>query len=121
MLFRSADLRRIVNNFGREATLRTKAVGSYDPSTGDISGTTNTDYTIKTYLYEYRLDEIDGRSIVAGDRRAVIHSLDTGGSTIPEPEVDDEIRGLGDTVSIVSVSKIYSGDTLVCYIAQVRE
>lgn len=121
MFFRGSDLRRIVDQFGRNVTLRVKTTGTYSPDTGSLSGGTTTDYTVKTYIYDYRLDEIDGQSIVAGDRRAVLHTLDTGGSAIPEPEVDDELIGAGDTVSIVSASKIYSGDDVICYLLQVRE
>lgn len=121
MLFRATDLNRIVQAYGRDLTLRSKSTGTYDPSTGGLTGGSNTDYTVKIYLFDYRLDEIDGTEVVAGDRRAVILSTDTSGDAIPEPEVNDEIRGAGDTVSIVRTSKIYSGTDVICYLSQVRE
>jgi len=51
----------------------------------------------------------------------VFPSVDTSGVTLPEPDADDIVVGVGDKVKIVSVSKIYSADTLTCYICQVRE
>jgi len=40
---------------------------------------------------------------------------------LPEPDVGDEISGDGDKVSIVSVQKLMSANTTLCYICQVRE
>jgi len=117
----SADLRYLVNQFGQELTLGVKSFGSYDVSTGTVTGTTEATYTVKGYFYDYRLGEIDGTNILYGDRRLVLTLLDTSGNTIPEPEVNDEVSGQGDKVSIVRCSKIMSGESPVCYLCQVRE
>lgn len=121
MIFNSRDLRYLVETHGKTTTLTTKSLGTYDPTTGSVSGGTTATYSVKTYFYNYRLQDIDGQQIVLGDRRAVINLTDTSNVAIPEPEVGDEISGQGDKVSIVSVSKIVSGGTVVCYLAQVRE
>ncbi len=46
---------------------------------------------------------------------------DTSGVAIPEPDNEDQILSVGDTVVIKSVQKIYNADTLVCYICEVKE
>jgi len=117
----SNSLLTLVNRFGRAATLQKNSYAAYDPSTGSVGTNTSTNYTVKAYFAEYEISEINNDSVVMGDRKAVFPSVDTSGVTLPEPDADDIVVGVGDKVKIVSVSKIYSADTLVCYICQVRE
>jgi hypothetical protein len=120
MPFKPVDFRFLLDQHGQDVTLRYVTKGTYSPSTGGLTGGSTTDKTVKAYFYNYMLEEINGQSVQMGDRRVVLHTLDTSGDPISEPSVDDLILGQGDTVSIVSVQKIFS-DVLVCYILQVRE
>jgi len=117
----SMAMQTLVDQFGREVTLRKPNYGSYDPSTGTVASTTNTDYTVKAYMAEYSLSEVNNDSIFMGDRKALLPARDTSNTTIPEPDAEDQIIGFGDTVKVVSVQSIYHADTLACYICQVRE
>ncbi len=117
----SMATRTLISQFGQSVTLRQVSYGAYDPSTGSVGSTTNTDYTVKCYMSDYSLTEIDNDSVVMGDRKALLPATDTSGSDLPEPDVGDKVVGFGDTVGVVSVQKIYHADTLVCYICQVRE
>ena len=116
----SNDIRRLIREFGRTVTLRKVTAGDYDTSTSTVSSTP-TDYSIKSHMAEYKLTEITPDNVVRGDRRALIPTKDTSGTTIPTPDEGDLILGAGDTVRIVSVRIIYSGDEVACYICQVRE
>lgn len=116
----SNDMRGLIREFGRTATLRKVTAGSYSPSTGTVSSTT-TDYSVKAYMAEYKLTELTVDNIVRGDRRAVMSAYDTSGATLPSPDEGDLFVGIGDTVRVVSVQTLYSGDNIVCYICQVRE
>lgn len=120
MTFRAVDLQNLVNEHGVSVTLRSRTTGLYDPATGVVSQT-NSDATVKAYFGNYMLNEVNGSTIIDGDRKVVVNTLDTSGTAITEPEVDDLIIGEGDTVSIVSVQKIKSGSTVVCYVCQARE
>jgi hypothetical protein len=117
----SNRLKAMIDRYGVEVTLVKPAYGAYDPATGTVSSTTNTNYTAKCYFADYNLNELGNDSIVMGDRKAVFPYLDTSGNTLPEPDAEDSITGFGDAVKIVSVRKLYSGSSLVCYICQVRE
>lgn len=119
--FRSQDLKFLVDRHGQALSLIQKSLGTYDPSTGGVTGGSSTTYTVKCYFFNYSLGDIDGVNIVSGDRRVVINLTTTAGASIPTPEVGDEITGNGDKVSIVSVVRISSGGNPICYIAQVRE
>lgn len=120
MPLKPIEFQRLLDEHGQTVTLRYVSEGTYDPSTGSLTGGSNSDSTVKAYFYNYMLDEINEQSVQSGDRRVVLHTLDTSGNTISEPSIDDKLIGQGDTVSIVSVQKIYS-DVLICYILQVRE
>lgn len=117
----SRNLQFLVDRRGQEATLVKLAYGSYDPTTGTNSSSTETTYTVKAYFGNYTLEEIDTDSITVGDRRVTLAPLDTSGNAIPEPDAEDIIRGVGDTVIVKDVRKIYNASTLVCYICTVRE
>jgi len=117
----SMAMNTLITQFGQEVTLRKVSYGAYDPTTGTVASTTNTDYTARCYMSDYNLTEIDNDSVVMGDRKALLPSLDTSGGSLPEPDVGDKIVGFGDTVGVISTQKIYHADTLVCYICQVRE
>jgi hypothetical protein len=111
----------MINRYGFTVTLIKPTYGAYDPATGAVGTGTTTSYTVKSYFADYMLSELGNDSIVMGDRKVVFPYLDTSGVALPEPDVEDSISGNGDTVKIVSVQKLYSGNSLVCYICQVRE
>jgi hypothetical protein len=72
------------------------------------------------YNSSFDLGEVDGTNVLRGDRKIIFGNRDSSGNPI-SPEVDDEITGAGDKVSVVKVSKIKSGTATLCYICQVRE
>jgi len=121
MTFRSADITYLINDHGKDLTYsHVGSVGSYVPGVG-VSGGSTTSYTVRVYTYNYRLQEVDGDSILRGDRRVAMPITDTSGNVIPEPEPGDTLSGEGDEVTVISVSQIMSGEEAVCYILQVRE
>lgn len=117
----SGNLQTLINRRGQPATLRYKSSGTYDPTTGSLGGVTNTDVSIKAYFADYDLTEVDNDSILMGDRKVAIPARDTSGNLISEPDNEDQILAVGDTVVIKSVQKIFNASTLICYICQVRE
>lgn len=118
----SRNFQTLLNRRGRTVTLSKPAYGTYNPATSTHSSNpTPTTYTVKAYLADYKLSEIDNESVVYGDRMAIIGTVDTSGATIPEPNQEDFITGAEGKVTIKAVQKIYNADTLVVYICQVRE
>ena len=111
----------MVSRYGTAVTLTKPTYGAYDPASGNLGAGTSTNYTVKCYFADYNLTELANDSVVMGDRKALFPSVDTSGVALPEPDEEDTITGQGDPVKIVGVRKIYSGDSLVCYICQVRE
>ena len=116
----SKDMYALVQEFGQPVTLRKVSTGTYDPSTGSV-GSTFTDYSVKSYMAQFTLTELSLDTVVRGDRKALLSAYDTSGVAIPAPDESDLLVGAGDTVRVVATQTIYSGDSVVCYICQVRE
>lgn len=121
MALMSQNVLFLLQRYGTQVTLRKPAYGSYDPSTGSVGSTTNTDYTVQAYFADYSLNEVDGVNVVMGDRKVYFPKVDTSGATLPKPDTEDFVIGLGDQVKIVRVQELYNADNLVCYICQTRE
>lgn len=115
------DITYLIEDMGTEVTLRKPTYGAYNPVTGTHGSASSTDYTVKCHFSDYFLSEVDNTNILLGDRRALIPTEDTSGNELPEPDTDDLIIGIGDTVKVVRVQQFYHFDTRICYILQVRE
>jgi hypothetical protein len=118
MSFRSADLLKLVQDYGSEVTLRkTTSSGTYDPSTGTLSGVVATDFQVQAYFFNFSVGLPIGDQLVKGVSRCVLPAL---GLPV-EPDDEDRIIGLGNTYGIVSVQTIYSNGVAVCYICEVQK
>ncbi len=112
---RAYNLLKLVERYGSELTLVKSTVGLYDPATGSAS--TSTENFIFTG-YVYNSDEgIQLNDVRRGSRRVVIPYLGLG----TEPDDGDQITGVGDTVNITRVQKVYNGALPVCYLCEVAE
>lgn len=120
MIFKTSDLQKIVNKFGRVLTIE-GGTSTYNPATGTVTSSADTPVQIKGYVYNYQSEEIDGSSIQQGDRRVLFGPKDTDGDLISKPQEGSTITGVGDEVSIVRVDEILVGPQTACYICQVRE
>lgn len=120
MAFDPSTLRQLIKEHGIALTLRKRAASAYNNDTGTVT-TTNTDYAVRGYFYDFTPDMVDSESILRGDRRVVLDCKLINGTNTPEPDATDQIIGLGDTVNIVKVMEIKSGSSTMCYLLQVRE
>lgn len=117
MSIRSADLYNLIKDFGVEVTLNKKTTsGSYDPSTGTISGAVTGQYTIRAVFYDIN-SGLNNTEITRGVRKCIISAK---GLTVT-PDDGDSITGLGDGVYIVRVTTHYSNSQPVAYTCEVRE
>ena len=116
---RGYNLLKMVEEFGEPLTLRKKTTaGTYDPTTGSVSGSDTTDYSFEGYFYNYDLGIIANvDEIRRGTRKCVIPAL---GISV-DPDDEDQILGNGDTVNIISVVTIFSNGDKVCFLCDVRE
>lgn len=116
MSFRAFDLFNMIREHGEPLTLtKTTTSGTYDPTSGSVSGSATTDYSVTGYFYNYDVVNID--QVRKGARKCAISSV---GLTV-EPDEGDYISGNGDSVTISSITTIFSAGTPVCYICHTQE
>jgi len=120
MTIKARDLIRLIDHYGQTLTLKQWNQGAqYDPSTGRALPTYQ-NVEVTGYVASYDLAEVDGVSVLRGDRKVLFGPLDN--DQLPfEPQVDDIIAGEGADVTIVSVSKIMSNGLTLCHVCQVRK
>lgn len=116
------DVVALLREHGYDLTFRRPSSGgSYNPATGAVSGGSNADETARVVFLNYTSRDIDGTLVQRGDRKAVMAATYNGTALSKTPQIDDELRGEGDAVRIVSVQTIKSGSTVLAYICQARE
>jgi hypothetical protein len=116
MYFRSSDLLRLVRDFGETLTLKkTTTTGTYDPTTGGVSGSATTDYSFTGYIYNATSEPID--QIVKDMRRCVIPAL---GLAVEPTDEDTIVRG-STTYVINHVTIIFSNGTAICYLCHLED
>lgn len=116
------DVVALLREHGYDLTFRRPSNGgSYNPATGAVSGGSNDDETARVVFLNYTSRDIDGTLVQRGDRKAVMAATYNGAALSKTPQIDDELRGEGDAVRIVSVQTIKSGSTVLAYICQARE
>jgi len=116
------DVVALLREHGYDITFRRPGNGgSYSPATGSISGGSNADETARVVFLNYTSRDIDGTLVQRGDRKAVVAATYNGTALSKTPQIDDELRGEGDAVRILSVQTIKSGATILAYICQARE
>lgn len=116
------DVVALLQEHGYDLTFRRpNNGGSYNAATGAITGGSNADETARVVFLNYISRDIDGTLVQRGDRKAVMAATYNGTALSKTPQIDDELRGEGDAVRVVSVQTIKSGASILAFICQVRE
>ena len=118
-MIRALDTKFLIEENGEELLLRKKSFSQYDPVEGKMTSNVF-EVNFVGYQASYDIQEIDGSTVIRGDRKVVMPATDVNNYPL-DPDVDDTIEGSGDKVSIVSVSKIMSAGSVICYVCQVRK
>lgn len=116
------DVVAILQEHGYDLTFRRpNNGGTYNAATGAITGGSNADETARVVFLNYNSRDIDGTLVQRGDRKAVMAATYNGTALTKTPQIDDELRGEGDAVRVVSVQTIKSGASILAFVCQARE
>lgn len=110
----AATVRRLLTQFGTDATLTRVTTGAYDPATG-VAATTSTTYAGKAARFDYAQRDIDGTLVRDGDQRIYLDVQD-----MVMPQTGDTITMGGRTWSVVTARSIDPALTAVLYEVQAR-
>lgn len=117
MKITSKNYRHALKQLGRELTFKSRAAGTYDPSTGTVSSDTETSYTVQGYKASFLQDQMEGTTTGAGSATVTFAPVDTSGTTLPTPNQNDLI----DDKVVNRVQELYHASELVCYICYLDE
>lgn len=116
MSFDARGLLKLVQDFGETLTLRKVTTGgTYDATTGTVTGSDTTDYSFTGYFYNLAEGTDDPNKTRKGRRACVVPA--SGLSVSPDDE--DQILGNGDAVNIITVRTIFDHGLPVCYLCEV--
>lgn len=107
---------RLINDIGDSLTLRKVTEGTYDPSTGAVSGQTTADTSVKGMLLNYKDYQFSDSQIQRGDRKIVLRASDAVSPQIGDLVVDGSVQ-----YKIVDVSQIEESGDIVVYVCQGRQ
>lgn len=141
------DVKQLITTHGYDVSFsRAQSGGSYDTSTGTITGGSTLTWSGRGVFINYMDEDVNGTSITTDDRKLLLQAV----GLTREPEIGDLvaigtafqdfvvsngptfITSDGETyqvlspnslvydVSIINVRKIQSGNTVIAYICQTR-
>ncbi|PZQ46172.1 MAG: hypothetical protein DI551_05695 [Micavibrio aeruginosavorus] len=108
----AATAQRLIAAKGRSVILRRKNSGTFNPSTGEITGGGVSDTPVMTVFTQYKAVEIDGEIIRRTDSRVLIAGT--------EPKKDDRIIDGDLTYTVIDIETVKPGDTALLWKAQAR-
>jgi hypothetical protein len=119
-MFDPASLRALISEHGVTVTLRKKAAGAYNVTTGSVTQTI-TDYQVKAYFFNN--DPSVGEFAVhqTGERRMVVSDKLTNGAITPEIDSTDEIVFGSKTTTVTRSSVIASAGSTMCQLLYLRD
>jgi len=94
----AATANRMLKRRGQTITVSHTTDGTYDPTTGQISGAVTTTQTVAGIMIEWDARQIDGTLIKVGDRRLLLSPLNTSGAALTAPVLGDTVT---DAASVI--------------------
>jgi hypothetical protein len=119
-MFDPFTLNQMLQDFGRDITLRKLSASAYDPILGTVARSP-TDYTVRAYFYNDVPQMVEFTNVAFGSKRVALSAKLTNGSPTPTPEIHDQILYSGDTTSVTKVSPISSNNNVMCFILHTDE
>lgn len=119
MSFDNTSIRYFIKEHGLLLTLRKRAKGAYNTTTGTVSYT-NTDYSAYGFSYKNTPISLQDNSVIVATRKVILSNLQSNGSSLPEPKTEDQIIVDGSTFDIIKVMVVKSADKVVCYTLDVK-
>lgn len=114
MYFNARDILGLIQDFGQTLTLtKTTTAGTYDTTTGTVSGSATKNYTFTGYFYTLSEATVDPLKTLKESKRVALPAHNLGFT----PEEGDLIGGYGD---IRSIRTIDSNGSPVVYLCEIE-
>jgi len=102
-----ATANKLLKGKGQKVTLIRQVSGAYDPATGQATVTT----TIQAgtgAIFDYADKNIDGVLILSGDKQLLLSAVNSTGTALTAPLVNDTVTDVGGVVRTITRIKALS-------------
>jgi hypothetical protein len=111
---------RLLKDKGQSLTISRQTAGAYDPATGQTTVTVTTQ-TGTGAIFDYRDENVDGVLILSGDKQLLLSAVNTTGTALTAPEVNDTVTDAGSVVrTITRIKTLAPAGTVVMYDINLR-
>jgi hypothetical protein len=111
---------KLLKGKGQSLTLTKITAGTYNPSTGGVTGGTTSTQLAYGAVFEYGNKNIDGTLIKVGDKQLLLSAFKTDGTALTAPVVNDTVTIGGTTYTITQAKSSAPAGTVVLYDCNVR-
>lgn len=105
---------------GGTVVLRRAVPGTYDPGTGTGTPPSTADLPGTGVKIAYRVEDIDGTLIRAGDQKMLLSPLQRDGAPMPVPTTADLVLIGANVFTVAAVEKVEPADIPVLFTLQLR-
>lgn len=110
------EIGQLINEIGKTIVLRKKTSGAYNPETSSAT-ISNSDYSARGLILDFKDRDRDGTIIKAGDRKAIFKAADL--SATP-PKINDFVVLDNKEFQIVTVRTVEKSGVALTYHCQIR-
>jgi hypothetical protein len=114
-----ATANRLLKGKGQSITLSRQTAGAYDPATGTAAVTTTTQ-TAYGAMFEYGDKNIDGVLIKEGDKQLLLSALNSAGTTLVAPQLNDTVTINTVVYTVVRIKPLSPAGTTVLFDCNIR-
>ena len=114
-----ATANRMLKGKGQAITLSRQTAGTYDPATGitPVTVTTQTGYGA---VFDYADKNIDGVLILSGDKQLLLSAVNSTGTALTAPEVNDTVTVGMVVMTITRIKTLSPAGTTVLFDINLR-
>ena len=114
-----ATANKLLRGKGQTVTLSRNTAGAYDPATGTTPVTVTTQNGTGA-IFDYNDKNIDGVLILSGDKQLLLSAVNSTGTALTAPMVNDTVTAGGVVRTITRIKTLAPAGTTVLYDCNLR-
>jgi hypothetical protein len=114
-----ATANKLLRGKGQQVTITRQVSGAYDPTTGQATVTTTVQNGYGA-IFDYSDKNVDGVLILSGDKQLLLSAVNSTGTALTAPEVNDTVTAGGMVRTITRIKALSPAGTTVMFDCNLR-
>jgi hypothetical protein len=110
---------KMLQGKGQAVTITRQVSGAYDPATGTATVTTTVQNGYGA-IFDYSDKNVDGVLILSGDKQLLLSAVNSTGTALTAPEVNDTVTAGGMVRTITRIKALSPAGTTVMFDCNLR-